>query len=351
MRDGIIMRERYDSLKIYVPESLRENLISKTHLDYGHIGYSKVLRLISIKFFWPKMNDDIKNSIEKCLVCQRNKLSRIKPLGELKQFGPATKPFQVISIDTVGGFSGYNSTKQYIHVAIDNFTRYVWTLASRTQSSKDFVNLINYIKQTNKPEMILADRYTGIKSSEFQNYLKRNEIKITFITVNSPQSNGMCERVNQTLTNRLRCKINDGNHGTCWPKLLKTITDEYNFTPHDVTGFPPSYLMFGITKNEFETYLPLEKARENAVQNSQKNHDTNKFYFDKKRNKAKFNEGDKVLVIDKSALQRRKLESIYKGPFTIIKRLSDVLYEVESDKKGRKSDTFHVRNMLKFHPP
>ncbi|GFS86261.1 transposon Ty3-G Gag-Pol polyprotein [Trichonephila clavipes] len=61
---------------------------------------------------------------------------------------------------------------------------------------------------------------------------------------NRPQCNGKNERVNQTLVAKLRCKVNSTTK-TPWTKLLEQVTYEYNNSPHDVTGFPPAYLMFG----------------------------------------------------------------------------------------------------------
>ncbi|GFX89886.1 transposon Ty3-G Gag-Pol polyprotein [Trichonephila clavipes] len=63
-------------------------------------------------------------------------------------------------------------------------------------------------------------------------------------TTNRPQCNGKNERVNQTLVAKLRCKVNSTTK-TPWTKLLEQVTYEYNNSPHDVTGFPPAYLMFG----------------------------------------------------------------------------------------------------------
>lgn len=63
-----------------------------------------------------------------------------KKLGELSLLGPAKEPFQIVSLDSVLGFSGYNSKKQYLHLAIDNCTRYAWALCSKTQSVIDFIN-------------------------------------------------------------------------------------------------------------------------------------------------------------------------------------------------------------------
>lgn len=102
----------------------------------------------------------------------------------------------------------YKSKKQYIHIAIDNFTRYVWVVCSKNQTAKDFINLTKLIMKEGKPQSILADRYTAIRSREYTNFLGKNNITIIFTTVDCPQSNGLCERANQTIMTRLRCKFN-----------------------------------------------------------------------------------------------------------------------------------------------
>jgi hypothetical protein len=351
--NDLIIRIKNNFHKILVPENLRSKLIEKFHKIFGHIGTKKMLKLISTCYFWPKMTELISNFVKNCSVCQTNKIIKIKKYGSLSQLGPALQPYDIVSIDTVGGFSGYNSKKQYIHIAIDHFTRYLWTLSSKTQSAKDFINLIKTVNQTNKPKMILADRYTGIKSHEFSSFLEKNDIKLMFITVNCPQSNGLCERVNQTIVTRLRCKLNDNNQNICWPKLLEKVTEEYNNSPHSVTQFTPKYLMFGI--KPFDPLIngsdiSLEEARKIALIDSEHNHELNKRYYDKNHIKVDLKEGDLVYVENKNEISRRKLEPLMIGPFKILKKLSETSYEVECDKKGRTKDVFHV-SKLRFCNP
>lgn len=40
------------------------------------------------------------------------------------QLGPAKNPFEIVSIDTIGGFGGSRSTKKYLHLLVDHFTRF-----------------------------------------------------------------------------------------------------------------------------------------------------------------------------------------------------------------------------------
>ena len=347
LENDLIIKIKDNFHKIYVPDKLINTLLEKFHLEFGHIGSKKMLSLISCNYYFKNISEKINQFLLRCEVCQTNKINRKKKLGYLSQVGPAVKPFDIISIDTIGGFSGYNSRKKYIHLAIDNFTRYVWTLSSSTQTAKDFINLIKLIINTNKPKLILADRYTAIISKELKKILYKNDIKITFITVNCQQSNGLCERVNQTIVTRLRCKINDQNQHLSWPKLLTKVTEEYNKTPHSITKFSPQFLMFGIKpyKDHGDSSLTVEQARKIALQNSKQGHQVNKLYYDKKHNPNSFNVNDLVFVENKNDISRKKLEPLMIGPYKIVKKISDISYEIECDKKGKKTDIFHISKL------
>lgn len=93
----------------------------------------------------------------------------------MSHLGPATKPFEIMSIDTVGGFGGSRSTKKYLHLLMDHFTRYAYILTSKTQNANDFKKLIEDIAEDNEIGMILTDQYPGISSKEFKNFLKEKE--------------------------------------------------------------------------------------------------------------------------------------------------------------------------------
>lgn len=66
--------------------------------------------------------------------------------------------------------------------------------------------------------------------------------------------NGLNERLNQTLVNKIRCKINENKKKRAWTTVAKECVKIYNETEHTVTGFAPKYLMEG----ENVSILPLE---------------------------------------------------------------------------------------------
>lgn len=92
---------------------------------------------------------------------------------------------------------------------MDHFTRYAFILTSKTQSANDFVKFINNIVDRDEIGILLTDQYPGINSKEFKRFLSEKSIQMFFTATNTPFSNGINERLNQTLVNKIRCEINE----------------------------------------------------------------------------------------------------------------------------------------------
>lgn len=171
-----------------------------------------------IKQFYEAKNLDqnIKKICENCETCIKNKSRGGHKIGLMSQLGPATYPYEIVSIDTIGGFGGSRSTKKYLHLLVDHFTRYAHILTSKTQNANDFIRLIQNITVDNKIGMILSDQYTGINSKKFKEFLNKENVVLTFTAVNVLFSNGLNERLNQTLVNKIKCRINEKRNKTAW---------------------------------------------------------------------------------------------------------------------------------------
>lgn len=79
--NDIIVRTKRDQMKIVVPKSLQLKLLEKCHLNFGHIGKKKMLYLICGNYTWPNMSKDVSIFVDKCAVCQLNKINRSKKYG------------------------------------------------------------------------------------------------------------------------------------------------------------------------------------------------------------------------------------------------------------------------------
>ena len=190
-------------------EKLSKILIKDVHNTYCHLGRTQMINKISPFYTGKNMIKNIKEFCDNCAICIKNKSRRNSKYGFLSHLGPATYPFEIMSMDTIGGFGGSRSTKKFLHLLVDHFTRYAYILTSKNQTAYDFIKLTKKVTESNDIDTILTDQYPGINSKEFKQFLKKGKIKMIFTTVDTPFSNGLNERLNQTLINKIRCKINE----------------------------------------------------------------------------------------------------------------------------------------------
>lgn len=315
---------------------------------------NKISKLYTAK----NLTTNIKNYCKSCEICKKNKTRGHNRYGLMSHLGPATKPFQIVSIDTIGGFGGSRSTKKYLHLLVDHFTRYAYIITSKTQSANDFVKLINSVIDYDKIEILLTDQYPGINSKEFKIFLNEKSIQMIFTAVNAPFSNGLNERLNQTLVNKIRCKINEKKKKIAWTTIAHECVEKYNCTEHTVIGFAPKYLLHGTDVSFLPKELKRDKSeiewitdRKIAFENSIKSHNYNKQIFDKKRTQFDFNIGDMVYVENGNKLNRKKLDELKIGPYKIIEKISNSIYRINTGHKKSESNLFHISKLIPILEP
>lgn len=343
--------------KIVVPYSLRLKILETAHQQYGHVGISSMLNLISPLYYWQGIINDVKNYVRHCDVCQLNKKSNQKKFGLLEEMPTSSTPFELLSIDTVGGLGHYNSAKCYLHVVLDHATRYVWTFASKSVSTDTYISCLKQIFQIQIPKQLLSDRNAAFTSTKFKHFLGKHGIKQLLTSSFRPQTNGKSERTGQSLITRLRCKFNSlENNNISWPKLLIQVTEEYNHTPHQITKFPPLYLMYGTLPYQcpidYNVYPSVEESRKIAEQRTKESQKVNKKYYDLKHKQVSFNPGDEVMYEEPNFI-KGKLCKTFSGPFFILEKLSDVNYKISKPNHHTKQhcEIVHISKLRPFNSP
>ena len=335
--------------RILASQDFGKWLIKKVHDFYGHIGTHHLIEKIRPMYYFKNMHRMIENFCRSCEVCIKNKTRTRRPIGRMSKLGPASRPFEILSIDTVGGFSGNNSVKKYMHLLVDHFTRKAFISTSIHQTADEFIKLIDRVTQDKKVDAILADQYSALNSKELKNHLRRKKIKLIFTSVNKPDSNGLNERLNQTLTNRIRCKINS-EPKRAWPKVAEECVQEYNRTTHTVTKFSPNYLMDGnrshIVPEELTSESNLAEDRIQALINSWNDFKRNKERIDANRRTESIEVGDYVFVENGNKLNRNKLAEIRAGPFRVIRRVSESMFEIDCGKKKKEANIVHRNKII-----
>lgn len=68
---------------------------------------------------------------------------------------------------------------------------------------------------------VLTNQFGGLMSEKFEDYLKNNNFQNVFTAVDFAISNGINERLNQTIVNRIRCRINETYRYKVWSTVAK----------------------------------------------------------------------------------------------------------------------------------
>lgn len=246
--DGEHILHYFDDLtdegRIVVPASHRPATLNAMHTarHQGHRGYSETLRALSQRFWWPRMNRDVKDFVLTCTPCRRAKLTA-RRLGELQPIIVA-EPFHTWSMDFVGPFPKSTAGNTYVMTMVDQFTRRpifepLTAITAETASEALYRRLIT---QYGCPQRILTDRGSQFTAHLFRNAAKLFGVKQLFTTAYHPQSNGKTERLNRVLKEGLRtARATAGD----WDTLLPALEFAALTAHHSSVGTSPFEMMYG----------------------------------------------------------------------------------------------------------
>ena len=132
-KSEIIFKNIKGRQRVFVSQKFGEHITKTVHDFFGHVGRNHILKKIRPFYYFKNMNRIVDKFCKQCEICIKNKSRMRKPIGFMSKLGrPARKPFEIMSFDTVGGFSNNNLPKKYMHILIDHFSRAVFKSTSKT---------------------------------------------------------------------------------------------------------------------------------------------------------------------------------------------------------------------------
>ena len=192
----------YKERKVYVPKDdiLRAEII-RLHHDTpveGHGEQWKTVELVTQNFWWPGVTKEIKQYIERCNFCQRNKNHIEQPTGKLMPNSISKKPWTYILADFITKLplaQGYD----LILVVVDRLTKIVHFIPTIERIlAKGLARLLrdNVWKLYRLPKSIISDRRPQFMAGLIRELYKILEIESKMSMTFHPQTDGQTERVN-----------------------------------------------------------------------------------------------------------------------------------------------------------
>lgn len=154
------------------------------------------------------------------------------------------------------------------------------------------------------PEQLVCDNGQPFSSAEFSTFCRSNGILINHTVPYAPFQNGLVERQNRTLLKTLKLSVTMGRD---WKTDLQDFLHAYRATPHAVTNYSPSELMFGWNIRDRFPGREREIVIEKAIENDKLAKEKGKEYTNKKRRAKPSNIDVGDIVVIKNTTKKNKL--------------------------------------------
>lgn len=279
-----------------------------------------------------------------------------------------TTPFRRIAMDIVGPLVKSSRGHQYILVVSDYATRFPKAFPLHTVTAPAVLRcLVQLFSRVGIPEEIVTDQGTNFTSRLLQLFHRQLGISPIKTTPYHPQTDGLVERFNQTLKKMLQKFVCDT--GRDWDRWLPFLLFAYREVPQASTGFSPFELLYGwdvqgpldLLRKSWETPSSaasdrsvvqfvlemrdrLAEYREEAEVNLREAQQSQKAWYDRQARHREFQPGQKVLLLLPSSTS--KLLAKWQGPFTVLRKMGPVTYEIHHPEKRKAKQTYHI-NLLK----
>lgn len=352
-----------NDVKIIENKDDQKVILNDFHLlpTSGHAGIRRMYNNIKKYYFWSGLERDVIEFIKKCDKCQRQKHTSHYVKEPLTVTTTANSAMEKIFLDVVGPLDRDDYNYLYILTIQCELSKYVEAYPMKTKSAEEVArNFVNhFILRFGIPARVATDRGTEFLSSVFKETCKLLNITTLNSTAYHHETIGSLENTHKSLGNYLR--IQTDNHPNSWSTWLPFWCFAYNTSVHTATKFTPFELVFGkkcnipsnLTKNSvnplyncdnypLELKYRLQTSQKEAYDNLYESKSARKQKHDLKCNPITYKPNDLVLVKNETG---NKLQSIYDGPYLVIK---DVSPNVEILKDKGKTDLVH-KNRTKLY--
>ena len=349
---------------IYLPKNLISLVLKTYHDNDGHISHNYVAKKISENFYFDRMYDIIKDYVNCCEVCQRDTTMRHHKKVPCGLTELTAVPFDHVCIDFITHFDTSHSGFTYLLTVVDVSTRFANAIPLKTLTAEEsLVGFINFhCYKYGFPGEITTDCGRQFTSKLFKDFCSENNIKLINTAPYHPQSNGVVEKFNGTISNMIKhtC-VNDLRN---WDEHIHKLLFSYNRAVRNGTQFSPFDIIFSydvrepFSKINSETdvesvnvedfvnnaRLNADDNRNLAVKNLKVSQTKNKISYDKDKVERAFQVHDLVLL-KKLTNKGGKMLPRWHGPYPVIEVVSNTNYRIRIKNKDF---TYHI-DLLKLY--
>jgi hypothetical protein len=276
-------------------------------------------------------------------------------------------PLERMALDIMGPLPQTDKGHKYILVITDYFTKWAEAYPMKDQEASTVADfLVDFICHYGLPLQLHSDQGRQFQSNLFRELCTILGIDQTRTSPYHPQSDGFVERINKTIIDMLSKTISKSQRD--WDKKLPLVMLAYRSLIQESTRESPCLTMSGrepllpvdllygksqdhkvVSEYVQDLLTKLWNVHESVRENLCKASDRQKTYYDLKTNDKTFDPGDGVLLFNPANVKGKspKLMCKWEGPYTVVRKISDLVYEIKSSSTA-KSKVVHVNRLKPY---
>ena len=354
--------------RVVIPHSLKElrqQLLVEHHSSptAGHPSWRRTFATLLKHWWWRGMQRDVQKFCSECIICRRSKADRRGP-ASLSPLPVPDYPWQVVGLDFVTSLPSSGRGYTAVLVVVCHFTKLAHFIpCSESVTAEDTAELFvwHVIRLHGVPQALVSDRDPRFTSDFWQHLWKLLGTRLKMSTARHPQTDGLTERVNQTMQQLLRCYTVES--GWDWVQHLPLVEFCYNAAVNESTHHSPFEATYGFQPPApVDLLLPTTPdTPANVASMTKKLADTQALVrelleLSKQRQQVpgediEFNVNDYVYLSTHGLLLHsqpcHKLRDRHLGPYKVVQRVGHQAYKLDLPKSIKLHPIFHVNLLSK----
>lgn len=356
-----------------VHEGNAKEIIGRVHGE-GHLGVLNTCKRLALGYLCTDARDLVAEVIKTCETCQfRARAVRVRQNPGYIMKTPE-HPFERVGCDAVGPLQETARGNRYILVATDYLTRWPVAMAvpdiNAVTTQKFLYQQI--VAQYGVPNCLLTDRGSNFVATLVHEFLVKIGCRHITTTSWRPNTNGACERLNQTLCRTIAKLARDEDKIDQWDNYVSSALLAIRTMKNTATGFSPAYLLYGyefmspaLWKAPREDYIEgeedeaakeraimvqdkLKEAREYARTKSDEKKKLQKMAYDRTVGfRKQFEIGEEVLLKDN--VPASKFSDKWIGPFKVLKANKNGTYHLVGSNSRKLEGAVNGDKLTAFH--
>ena len=238
VESGILMKNS----KVLIPETLRQKYLIQIH--QGHQGIEACRSRAREFVFWVNINNDLKEMVEKCDICQSQQNSTPIVQNYISEVPP--HPWHTLGSDLF-----YFQRVDFL-VVVDYFSKFLIVRKIPSSTSSAVIKELGMIfSEFGNPQIFRSDNGPCYSSQEFKFFMQNWLVEHRTSSPHYPQSNGLAESMVKVSKNLIEKAV---KQDLPWNRLLL----DYRCTPISSEIPSPAEILFGRKLRSSISILPSQ---------------------------------------------------------------------------------------------